>query len=224
MRRALCTLEAELGDLVPPPVGVVVVDRHGAPHLVAEVKDGGGAGLRHLRRGMADGLGVHARRVAEERADEIEIVDRVDGDLYARKIFQEGEEGPGRVDRHTRLDVDEPPEEAAVDRVLDRERHRREAQLEIDRGLELPLAAGHENRRRLVEIGPHRLLDHDSGAGGQAFERREMRGRGRREVEDRPVGRESSEPNTRTPNFSPTSFARSALRSTTPAIGKPPLR
>ena len=118
-------------------------------------------------------------------------MDRVDRDLDARKLSEEGEYGPRRVDRHADLDVEEPPDEAALDRVPDREHHRREAQLEIDRCLELAFAADLQDPCRLVEIGPHRLLDHDARPDRRALEHGLMRARRRRDIEHRLVGRQS---------------------------------
>ena len=68
--------------------------------------------------GMADRLGVDAEGIAEKAADEVEIVDRMDRDFDARQAFEEGEQTPGRIDRQMRFDVDEPPEQAARERVL----------------------------------------------------------------------------------------------------------
>ena len=82
---------------------------------------------------MADRLRVHARRIAEEAADEIEIVDRMHRDFDARQALEKGEQTPWRVDREMNLDIDEPPEQPAIERVPHRQHHRREAQLEIDR-------------------------------------------------------------------------------------------
>src|SRR5271166_7012940 len=94
---------------------------------------------------------------------------------------------PGRVDRHADLDIEQTSDEAPVDGVLDRQHHRREAKLEVDRGLELALAADLEDLRRLVEIGPHRLLNEDARADRHALEHCKMRGRRRRDIKNRVV-------------------------------------
>ena len=114
----------------------------------------------------------------------------MDRDLDPLQALEKGEETPGRIDGEMRLDVDQPPEEPAIERVPDRQHHRREAKLEIDRGDEPALAADAEDCGRLVEVGPHRLLDENMRAGRNALEHRTMRGRRRREIDDRAVGRQ----------------------------------
>ncbi len=185
VRRALGPVEAELRDLMLAAEGVVMVDRHRRADLVSIIEDRGRAGLGHVRRRVPNCLGVHAGRVAEEAADEIEIVDRMHGDLDPRQTFQEGEHRPGRQDRKMNLDINEAPEEAAVERVPDRKHHRREAQLEIDCRGQFALAANFENRGRRIEIGAHRLLDEDVRAHGNALEHGGMSAGRRRQIEDR---------------------------------------
>ena len=136
-------------------------------------------------RGMADRLGVHAAGVAEQLADQVEIVDRMHGDLDARRLEQERPQLPRRGERQPGIEVDDLAEPALGDGVLQRQHHRREAQLEIDRGLELLGAADLEDRGRLGEIAAHRLLDQRHRAVGQRLQHIGMTRRRRGKVEDR---------------------------------------
>ena len=86
-------------------------------------------------------------RIAEQLPDQVEIVDRMHGDLDARRLEQEFPELPRRGERQPGVEVDDLAEPALGDGVLQRQHHRREAQLEIDRGLELLGAADFEDVR-----------------------------------------------------------------------------
>ncbi len=88
------------------------------------------------------------------------------------------------------LDIDEAPEEPAIERVSHRQHHRREAQLEIDRGGQLAIAAELQNLGRLIEVRAHRLLDENARANGNAPEHGRVSARRRREIEDRAFGRQ----------------------------------
>ena len=69
------------------------------------------------------------------------------------------------------------------------------------RCLDPALPANRKDRGRLVEVGPHRLLDENVGADWNALKHRSMRGGRRREIEDRALRRErlierAEDPNT----------------------------
>ena len=90
---------------------------------------------------MANGLGVDAVWIAEKPSHEVKIMDRMDRDLDPLQALEESEKIPWRVDGEVDLDVDETPEKLEVERVLDRQHHRRKAKLEIDWSDEPALAA-----------------------------------------------------------------------------------
>ena len=123
-------------------------------------------------------------------ADEVEVMDRMYCDLDARQALEEREQSPGRIDREVDLDVEEPAEQAAIERIPDRQHHRREAQLEIDRRYQSAFAADLEDLGRRVEVRSHRLLHQRRGADRQALEHRLMRRRRRCEIENHPRRRQ----------------------------------
>ena len=110
-------------------------------------------------------------------------------DFDARQSLEKGEQTPWRVDREMNLDIDEPPEQPAIERVSHREHHRREAQLEIDRRGQLAIAADLQNLGRLLEIRAHRLLDENARADGNALEHGSVSAGRRRQIENRPLSR-----------------------------------
>ena len=83
------------------------------------------------------------------------------------------------------LDINEPPDKPAVDRVSDGKHHRRETQLEIDCRNQLAVPAYFENLGRLSEIHAHRLLDENPRANGNALEHGFVSARRRRQIEER---------------------------------------
>jgi hypothetical protein len=95
-------------------------------------------------------------------------------DLDPRQAFQEGEEMPGRQDVEMDLDIDQASEQPALQRVLQGQHHRRETELEVDRGGELALAGELQDARGFVEVAAHRLLDQRDGAFGQGAKHIEM--------------------------------------------------
>ena len=124
------------------------------------------------------------RGLPRKRRMQVEIVDRVHGDLDARHADEERKQVPGRVDVGVHFHIDKPAEGATLEQVVDRQHHRREAQLEVDGGLQVLAPTGGQDRRRLGEIAAHRLLDQHRGAVRQAIEDAEVHrrgaGRGRR--------------------------------------------
>ena len=169
--------------------GVVVIDRHRRTDLVSIVENRRRAGLGHVGRRMADRLRMHASGIAEEASDEIEIVDGMHRDLDARQALEKGEQTPWRIDGEVNLDIDEPAEQLAIERVSHCKHHRRETQLEIDSRDQLAIAADLQNLSRLIEIPAHRLLDENARAHGHAFEHGHVSA-GRRGQIENGVGRQ----------------------------------
>ena len=98
--------DQELGGLMAAAELVVVVDRDVAADVLAIVEDGAGAGLGDGVAGVAEGAGMDALRVAEDLADEVEVVDRVERELDAGGALEEGPEVPGGGEREVDLEVD----------------------------------------------------------------------------------------------------------------------
>jgi hypothetical protein len=106
---------------------VVVVDRHHAAHAWPRVQDRRGARLRQPVSRMPHRARDNAGGVAQQRAQKIEIVDRVQRQLQPLLVRHEREHGPRRQQVQMHLDIDDLAEQAACDRVLHRQHHRREA-------------------------------------------------------------------------------------------------
>ena len=152
-------------------------------------------------------------------------MDRVHQHLEPRHALQERPVAPRRVQVEPHLDVGDVAEQAARQRVAQRQHVRREAQLEVDGGDELPLAAEVADALRVVEVAAHRLLDEHRGAGRQAFEDAgDCRAAERRRRTRRPACRPRHRA-TRRRAAMPKACARSrlaaGLTSKMPATGKP---
>ncbi len=117
--------------------------------------------------GMTQRLGVHAQRVAEHLPDQVKIVDRVHGDLDTRQAFKERPERHGVSSASQASKSTTSPSQPLRDRILQRQHHRCEAQLEIDRRLELRSPANAQDFRRLSKIAAHRLLDQRNRTSGR---------------------------------------------------------
>ena len=76
------------------------------------------------------------------------------------------------------------PSAPRVEQIAQREHVRAEAQLEVDRGGQLALAAAGAGSPRVGEVPAHRLLDQHGGAAGQLLEDAEDLIAGDGEVED----------------------------------------
>src|SRR5690606_24851338 len=108
---------------------------------------------------MPHGAGMDAARVAKDLADEIEIVDGVKRDLHTRRLQQEFPKLPRGVERQPGVEINDFSKQAFGDSILQRQHHRREAELEINRRDELLATTHLEDRRCALEIGTHGLLD-----------------------------------------------------------------
>src|SRR5690606_1712329 len=126
--------DAGLAGLILAAEIMVMVDGQRAAHLVAIVEDGARARLRDIVVGMPERLGVYALRVAQHLPDEIEIVDRMHGDLDARQALEEGPEMPWGGDRQQHIEIHDLSKPALANSVLERKHHGREAELEVDGG------------------------------------------------------------------------------------------
>ena len=90
------------------------------------------------------------------------------------------------------LDIDEAPEQPAVERVPDRQHHRREAQLEIDRRGQLALAANlQESRSPESRSAPIGFWMRTSEPTGTRSSTDAMSAGRRRQIEDRAFRRQS---------------------------------
>src|SRR4029079_10947346 len=97
----------------------------------------------------------------DEGAGEGEVVDRVVRDLEAGEALHEGPVIPRRAEAEAHLGVSDLAEKAAADRLAEREHVRGEAELEVDGGSELALAADRDDAAGLGEIAAEGLLDQD---------------------------------------------------------------
>ena len=124
---------------------------------------------------------------AEDRAHEIEVVDRVHEDLHPR---HPAEEGPG-LPRHpaddAHLEVDRLADRARREERAQRDDRRRMPELEVHRAADPARPEPRAQRGRLDEVGAEGLLDEYPRALRQRVERRGDRGGGQREIEDAAV-------------------------------------
>lgn len=169
--------------LKTPAEVVVVVDRHRAANVSCELQDRRGAGLREIAAGVLKGARHDACRIAEQAADQVEVVNGMDCDLHPRHALQEREQVPGREEVEVDLDVRQSSEDALVQRVRHRQHHRREAELEVDRRRQAPFASQVQNTRRIVEVAAHRLLQQHRRLHRQGGQDVEMRLRREGKVE-----------------------------------------
>ncbi len=73
--RALITLEAEAGILEFAPEIVVVVDAHRGANTVREIDQRRGPRLRQRGRWVAHRARMYAHGIAQQRADQVEVMD-----------------------------------------------------------------------------------------------------------------------------------------------------
>ena len=126
---------------------------------------------------------------------------------------QELPELPRRGERQPGIEVDHLAKQALGDGVLQRQHHRREAQLEIDGGLQLLGATDLEDARRFGEIAAHRLLDQRDRAVRQRLQHARHDATGgvaRSKIASLTAAASSTEPKAFTPHAS-ASFAALAL-------------
>src|SRR5258708_4200366 len=133
---------------------------------------------------MPESAGHDAGRMAEDRADQIEIVDRMHRDLDSRRALQEREEVPGRDEVQMYFDIDEPAEQSLFQSVGHGEHHGREAKLEVYGGAEPLLPREGEDLRRLAEVATHGFLQQNGSAIGERGQDIEMGGRRQRKIEN----------------------------------------
>ena len=150
---------------------VRVVHRQAAADVVAVVEDHRRADVGvALELGMADTAGVDAAWLAEERAHEIHVVDGVVEHLEPGEALEEGPVAPRRVDVEAHLDVGDVAEDAAAEGIAQGEHVGREAELEVDGGGEVSLAADAQDAAGVIEVASHGLLDEDGRAFGHALD------------------------------------------------------
>ncbi len=70
---------------------------------------------------------------------------------------------PGRVHRQKPVDIHHLPQPALRDGILQRQKGRREAKLEIDGGLQAPGPQDADDPVGLGQVGPHGFLDDADG-------------------------------------------------------------
>ena len=97
---------------------MVVIDREHAAYAVAIIEDCGGPRLGDLVVRMADGLGMHALRITEQAAHQIQIVDRVHRDLDAWQTLQKRPQAPGGRKRKPSVEIHDLAEVPLGDGIL----------------------------------------------------------------------------------------------------------
>ena len=97
-------------------------------------------------------------------------MDGVHQHFEPRHAFEERPVLPRRVQIQPHLDVRHVAQHAADERVSQCQHVRREPQLEVHGGDELPLATDRADAACVVEVAAHRLLHQHRRAGRQAFE------------------------------------------------------
>jgi hypothetical protein len=173
---------------------------------------------------MAERTTPCAAWLAHQRADEIEVVNRMHHDLETWHGLEKRPISPRRVKVDAHFEVGHLAEDAAHERVLERKHVGRKAKLKIDRGQDSAFAANRADATRVGEIAAHRFLDHHRGAGRDPLDDSRDMNRWYRDVEDDtgrlPRGVERS--NTRgMPNAAARSRPASLFASKIPATGKP---
>ena len=139
---------------------VAMVGGDGGADGVRIVHQDGAAHAGEFRRSrVSDGARVDAARLAQERADEVNVVHAVVDDLDARDALEEGEEVPGRVDIEAHLQVEQVAQEALRDEMPRGDHEGGEAELAVDGGAQAPGAADVEDFARLRVGFAHGFLD-----------------------------------------------------------------
>jgi hypothetical protein len=109
----------------------------GANRLAVVERHIGARGMKLECVGMLDREGMNARRLAEEAADQIDVMDAVIEDLDARRLLQKCPEMPRHVNRHADFHVVQLADRAGVDQLSRGQDVRRVAKLKIHRGGQL---------------------------------------------------------------------------------------
>ena len=137
-----------------------VIQHQRAAEAVAVIKNDRAARVPKLRqRRVCDDPAVDAARLAGNRSNDIEIVNRVIQHLETGTAFQERPLLP-RLPRHEpHFDVGDLAQPIARQQILQGQYVRAEPQLKVDRGDERTLATHLEDPPRGVEMLAHRLLN-----------------------------------------------------------------
>src|SRR6267154_6186835 len=134
-----------------------VIHREATSNEVAVVEKDTGADVGIVgHRGMAHGAAKDAAWLAEYRANQVEVMNRVEQDLEPRHSFEERPVVPRRMEIEPHFDVKHVAEDAARESVVERQHVGREAKLKIHGGDEAALAANRDDAARVGEIATHR--------------------------------------------------------------------
>src|SRR5215469_3453685 len=109
-------------------------------------------------------------RLAEKRADQVEVMNRVHGNLHAVEVLEKRPEAPGREDVDADLHIVNPADGALLDQSARFEHGRREAKLEVYRSCQTFAPANIANCARLFDVPAHRLLDQHYTPAGNCFQ------------------------------------------------------
>jgi len=136
-----------------------VVERQGATNAVSIIENGRASRITELAQGwMPDGTAPDTVRLSGDRANRVQVVNRVVEHLEARRPLQKRPLLPWLAVDDSQLDVGELSEGTAPDEIAKRDHIRAEAQLEVHGGYQLSLTAHGENLPGAVEIDAERFL------------------------------------------------------------------
>src|SRR5258707_15345575 len=141
-----------------------VIHREAASNEVAVIEDDTGANVRIVgHRGMSHGAAIDTTRLAEHRANQIEVVNRVEQDLEPRHSLEERPVVPRRMQIEPHLDVEHVAEDATRECVFEREHVGGEAKLKIHGRDEAALAAYRDDASGVRETAAQGLLNKQCG-------------------------------------------------------------
>ncbi len=138
---------------------MIVIDRQRTTYAVAVIKDCSSAGLSDFVVWVTDSLGVNALRIAEQTPHEIQIMDRMHGDLDTRQTFEERPQTPRGRKRQPCIEIHHFAKQALIDGIVKCQHHWRETQLKIHRSFQITRTADLQDFRSSGKITAHRLLN-----------------------------------------------------------------
>ena len=151
-----------------PVLLVRMVEQQRATQRVAIVENNRAARVLELgHRRVRNGAAVHAAGLPHQRADRVEVVNRVIEDLETRRALEKFPELPRLLYDEAHFDVYDIAELAAPQQIAKRQHIRAETKLEIHRRDKAALAADVDDRARRGEILAHRFLNQDRRAARQ---------------------------------------------------------
>ena len=175
---------------MPRACAMGVVHDERTAQRVAVVEDDRAARVAQLWRvRMSDRPAVGSLRLAGDRADRIQIVDRVVHELEPRCADHEFPEVPRLLDHQAEIDIGQSAELLSIEQGAQRQHRWAESELQIHGRSHLPILAAPQDAPRFFQIAAHRLLHQDRRSVRQFLENPDNLIAGHGKVENRALDR-----------------------------------